>query len=114
MSTVVDYELSSSIATFGNSFSDRELYCLYISDPQDDIPFAEILYTDETFLQSLFNSLEDDGIIVFQLGEAPDHSSSPDFLTTSSRRATLIAKLEKLGFLSYHIYEDGHCGFECE
>ena len=98
----------------GNSFSDRELYCLYISDPQDDIPFAEILYTDKTFLQSLFNSLEDDGIIVFQLGEAPDHSSSPDFLTTSSRRATLIAKLEKLGFLSYHIYEDGHCGFECE
>lgn len=81
-------------------------------DPQDDIPFAELLYTDETFLTSLYNSLGEDGMIVFQLGEAPDHSDPPDELNNSRRRSILMDKLQDLGFLSFHIYEDGHCGFE--
>ena len=53
-------------------------------------------------------------MIVFQLGEAPDHSDPPDEMNNSRRRATLMGKLEDLGFTSFHIYEDGHCGFECE
>lgn len=84
------------------------------SDPQDDIPFAEILYTDEVFLNSLYNSLNDDGMIVFQLGEAPDHHDAADHLNANRRRAILMKRLETLGFESFHIYEDSHCGFECK
>lgn len=84
------------------------------SDPQDDIPFAEILYTDETFLSSLYNALNDDGMIVFQLGESPDHRDPPDSLNLNRRRASLMETLGDIGFVSFHIYEDGHCGFECK
>mmetsp|Transcript_937 Transcript_937/g.1444 ORF Transcript_937/g.1444 Transcript_937/m.1444 type:complete len:866 (+) Transcript_937:187-2784(+) len=81
-------------------------------DPQDDISFAELLYTDQTFISSLYNALEDDGMIVFQLGSAPDHRDAPDTLNINRRRAILIEELEEVEFESFHIYEDGNCGFE--
>lgn len=81
-------------------------------DPQEDISFAELLYTDENFISSLYNALEDNGIIVFQLGQAPDHKDGPDAFNSNRRRAILMEKLEKIGYESFHIYEDGHCGFE--
>ena len=83
-------------------------------DPQDDISFAELLYTDETFISSLYNALNDNGIIVFQLGEAPDATHHHDSMNANSRRAILTEKLEEAGFESFHVYEDGNCGFWCK
>jgi len=40
-------------------------------DPQDDVPFAEILYMHDHFFQALFKALTDEGIMVLQLGVAP-------------------------------------------
>ena len=84
------------------------------SDPQDSIPFAELLYTDEDFIRSLYHALNEDGIIVFQLGEASDGRDPPDTKGKNSRRAILIERLEKLGFAFFHAYEDGYCGFGCK
>ena len=83
-------------------------------DPQDDIPFAELLYTDETFISSLYNALNHNGIITFQLGEAPDISNHHDSMNENSRRSILTEKLEDAGFESFHLYEDGNCGFWCK
>lgn len=81
-------------------------------DPEDDIPFAEMLYNDYDFVETLYNSLNDDGVIVLQLGEASDYDDPAEQLTKSSRRVVLIELLEEVGFESLHFFEDGNCGFE--
>jgi len=80
-------------------------------DPQDEIPFAEKLYTDPTFISSLYNALSEDGIIAFQLGYTAFGSGAPDIFGPSRRRAILMDMLQLNGFETFHIYEDGHCGF---
>merc|ERR1719457_399444 len=52
-------------------------------DPEDDIPFAEMLYNDEDFVETLYNSLTDDGVIVLQLGEAPGEEDPGEEFTKS-------------------------------
>lgn len=81
-------------------------------DPEDDIPFAEMLYNDEDFVETLYNSLTDDGVIVLQLGEAPGEEDPGEEFTKSSRRRTLIYLLEEVGFETMHFFDDGNCGFE--
>lgn len=81
-------------------------------DPQDNIPFADLLYTNIEFLQSLYNSLSTDGIIVMQLGEAPTIHSPPEKVSRNSKRGKLMEILSKAGFKSMHIYEESHCGFQ--
>jgi len=80
-------------------------------DPQDEIPFASLLYSDPSFVRALYESLSDDGIMVLQLGGAPFHEDPADQFTMSARRTSLIKHLEDAGFESMHIYEDGNCGF---
>ena len=86
-------------------------YFIYHSDPQDDVPFAEVLYTHDLFFQSLYNSLSDKGIMVLQLGVAPYADEPPDEVTKSSRRAYLSNSLESVGFQAIHVYEESHCQF---
>lgn len=86
--------------------------CSVSSDPEDDIPFASMLYNNIDFIQTLYNSLTDDGLIVLQLGEASNFDDPAAELSRSSRRETLIELLEEVGFESMHFYEDGNCGFD--
>jgi len=79
-------------------------------DPQDDVPFADILYANEAFFKTLYNALSDDGIIVLQLGEAPDVNSPPDRLSINRKREFVLQTLSKL-FTSVHLYGDGNGGF---
>jgi len=75
-------------------------------DPQDDIPFAEVLYSNFDFTEALFNALSDDGIIVMQLGQSPFHDNPPDEISPSHQRAKLIKGLQEFGFQSMHTYEE--------
>lgn len=87
-------------------------FTIFLSrDPEDDIPFAEMLYNDLSFVKTLYNSLSDNGVIVLQLGEAADYGDPAAVHTTSSRREILIELLEEVGFEAMHVYEDGNCGF---
>jgi spermidine synthase len=72
------------------------------SDPESEVPFAEALYSDDAFMRAFYDSLSDDGILVVQLGAAPQ-SYTPD-----GSRIVLLQRvfLEKLGFESIHAYED--------
>ncbi len=112
-----------AIAWFKNRFSedridseeyDEEPFDVMIMDaldPQDNVPFAKILYTDEVFVESLYDALSDDGVMVFQLGGAPYGSDPPDEHTWSARRKDLIKLLEDVGFVDLRIYQDANCGF---
>jgi len=112
-----------AIAWFKNRFSedridseeyDEEPFDVMIMDaldPQDNVPFAKILYTDEVFVESLYDALSDDGVMVFQLGGAPYALDPPDEHTWSARRKDLIKLLEDVGFVDLRTYEDANCGF---
>jgi len=80
-------------------------------DPQDDVPFAEILYMHDHFFKSMYNSLTDEGILVLQLGVAPYLDQPPDEQTKDSRRAYLSNSLQNVGFKAIHLYEESHCDF---
>lgn len=75
-------------------------------DPQDSIPFAEILYSNQVFTKALYNALEDDGLIIMQLGEAPFLEDPADESTKSIHRSSLIKQLENVGFESMHAYSE--------
>jgi len=75
-------------------------------DPQDDVPFAEVLYSNALFTEALFNGLTDDGILIMQLGEAPFHQNPPDEFSRSKNRAKLTSGLQDFGFQSMHTYEE--------
>ncbi len=88
------------------------LLCLpFISDPQDDIPFAEALYNNDAFTQSLYNALTDDGIVVMQLGVTPDLEDTADQYSKSKNRAKLTNGLSIIGFDSLHAYEEVNACF---
>ena len=72
-----------------------------------------MLYNSYDFMETLYNSLSDDGIIVLQLGEATaDYSRPAAQFTKESRRNALIDLLVDVGFEAMHLYEDGNCGFD--
>jgi hypothetical protein len=83
------------------------------SDPQDDVPFAEVLYGNPVFTKSLFHALTDQGVMVMQLGDSPKSKHVADELSKRSHhRASLIADLQNLvSFESMHTYEESHCQF---
>jgi len=80
-------------------------------DPQDQIPFAEILYQDYVYWQSLYNALTDDGILVAQLGDAPDNEDPAEDHNEQKNRVLVLKTLQKIGFVSMHVYEESHCDF---
>ena len=84
---------------------------LHRSDPQDDVPFADLLYTNLAFLKSIFDALTENGIVVMQLGQAPNLISPPETTGYNEKRGILTQILSKAGFQSINVYEESHCGF---
>ncbi|KAL7450672.1 hypothetical protein ACHAWC_002552 [Mediolabrus comicus] len=81
-------------------------------DPNVNIEFATELYTNEDYIQSLYNALTDSGILTIQLGESPDFESPADEVGDFENRALIMKKLEEVGFKSMHTYTESHCQFE--
>lgn len=91
-------------------------YCAYLSclailyskhsDPESEVPFAQALYGNDKFMRAFFNSLSDDGILVMQLGEAPESRSPDETYSKFKNRATTTKLLANLGFESIHAYEE--------
>jgi len=80
-------------------------------DPQDEIEFADALYTYDNFVGTLHTALADDGVLVIQVGSAPGLNDPVESLTSHKNRDIMIGHLEKLGFESIHIYDESHAGF---
>ena len=81
------------------------------SDPQDNVPFADFLYTNDNFFKTLHDSLTESGILVLQLGMSPDSFEPAEDFSKNHKRAYLIGALSRIGFESIHVYEEAHCGF---
>ena len=85
----------------------------YISDAWNVIEFTGGLYSDKTFLGSLYNALGPDGILISQGGQAPVMTNPSD---THSRRDknrnTFVETLNELGIESTVEYTEAHCVFE--
>lgn len=75
-------------------------------DPNVEIEFAKELYTNEDYIQSLYNALTDSGILAIQLGEAPSFKSPADEASDFENRALVMEKMEEVGFRSMHTYTE--------
>mmetsp|Transcript_8510 Transcript_8510/g.14026 ORF Transcript_8510/g.14026 Transcript_8510/m.14026 type:complete len:731 (+) Transcript_8510:81-2273(+) len=80
-------------------------------DPNDDHPFATVLYTDDGYINSLYGALTDDGVLVVQVGEAAEIGNAADENDSFKNRSTMMKMLDAIGFKSIHIYEESHCEF---
>ncbi len=67
-------------------------------DPNDDHPFAKVLYTDDGYINSLYGALTDDGILVVQVGEAANIDDHADENGSFENRSTMIKMLDTIGF----------------
>ena len=67
-------------------------------DPNDDIPFAKLLYTSDDYLNSLYSSLTEEGILVVQVGEAPGVKNAADETGEFANRQEMIEMLSEVGF----------------
>lgn len=82
-------------------------------DPQDiNNAFSDVLYSDPRFLTSLYNALTPDGIMVMQLGPAPEPGDPDEHLSNNKNRPKVFALMQSLGFETVQVYEEVHCGFE--
>jgi len=91
--------------------SPYEVVVMDCLDPNDSVEFAELLYTSDSYIQSLHDALTDDGILVVQVGESPEVNSPPDETGAFANRSEMMKKLDGIGFKSIHIYEESHAGF---
>jgi spermidine synthase len=81
-------------------------------DPESDIPFAKMLYSNDAVMQAFFDSLSKDGLLVMQLGESPSSKAAAEANTAAKNRAATTDLLTRVGFESIHTYEESHCGFQ--
>jgi hypothetical protein len=64
------------------------------------------------FLGSLYKALGPDGILISQVGEAPEMGDPSDTHSRDNNRNTFVETLVKLGIDSTFEYTEAHCGFE--
>jgi len=115
----VNARFEDAMAYFIDNFSEshkqkEEAYDVIIMDaldPNDEIEFAVELYTSSTYIQSLYNALTSEGILVVQVGEAPKQNNVADESSKFANRAIMQQVLQQVGFESIHVYVEGHSGF---
>jgi hypothetical protein len=57
-------------------------------------------------MKTFYNSLSDDGILVMQLGKAPEWDDPDESHSKYKNRAATTSLLERVGFKSIHVYEE--------
>ena len=67
-------------------------------DPNYDVEFVVELYTSDAYIQSLYNGLASDGILVVQVGMAPSAQSPADEAGPFVNRSLMKEKLTRAGF----------------
>jgi len=106
-----NFGLSSRFKSSAEHEAQFDVVIMDCLDPNDDHPFAKVLYTDDGYISSLYGALTDDGILVVQVGEAAEIDDAADENGSFENRSTMIKMLDAIGFKSIHIYEESHCEF---
>jgi hypothetical protein len=76
------------------------------SDPQVQKDFVDALYDGGPFMRSLPKALSDDGILVAQVGQAPDFRSSAEDFSINKNRVKFFESLVNVGFEHIRDYEE--------
>lgn len=88
-----------------SSFTRSVPHC-FPSDPESEIPFAQALYTDATFMKAFYDSLGESGVLVMQLGESPRSWDPDETYSRHKNRVAVMNLLDEVGFESIHVYEE--------
>lgn len=89
----------------------------FYSDPNSHSEFCDYLYLNINFSLALWSSLNENGVLVAQIGSADDGSEptdqelGPQVLRTVYGEETFIRHLTAHGFGSVEIYEEDHGGY---
>lgn len=83
-------------------------------DPQNAVDFVEALYGDGPFMNSLYNSLTDDGVLLTQVGEALYIGDISETYpgNFNYQRSRYEAGLKNQGFAAVMNYEEARAGFD--
>lgn len=76
------------------------------SDPEANVPFAKMLYSNIAVMQSFYDALSDNGVFVMQLGESSNHGDPSETNSFAKNRAATTGLLEEVGFESIHAFEE--------
>jgi hypothetical protein len=86
-------------------------YYYFKRDPHYDVKFSAALYNNEKYLSSLYNALNEEGVLIVQVGESPGLGDAAERFTFHQNRAHMINHLDRLGFKTMHIYGQDHGGY---
>ena len=75
-------------------------------DPQEAIPFVDVLCINVAIIRYLYYALSEDGVLVIQLGEAAHQAYSAEEITDSLKRVKVIEIIESLKYVSMHNYDE--------
>ena len=83
------------------------------SDPQNAVDFVEAIYGDGAFLNSLYNALTDDGVLLTQVGETIYTGDIAETIpgNLNKQRNMYEEGLKNQGFAVVMNYEEAHAGF---
>lgn len=81
-------------------------------DPEDDVPFNTDLYVDTDFVNSIMDSLSEEGVILIQIGTAPELLEPRGDLGVHRMREKLLSMFENHpSVAAMHVYEEAQSGF---
>lgn len=106
---VDQYGSSSSVVP---EYGELDIIILDALDPEDGSEISNQLYSDESFVDALINSLSEEGILTIQIGTAASiDDPRPDFGVYKQREFlfNLIEANSKIEAM--FVYEEPHCGF---
>jgi len=83
-------------------------------DPEEQRGSADVenFYNNEAFLDALYASLNDDGVMIVQVGMAPNiHDPKADIGVYKRREAMFLMLEANPSTAAMLVYEEAHCGF---
>jgi spermidine synthase len=81
-------------------------------DPEDPSEISTNMYNDQNFVYSLVHSLTDQGVLVIQVGTAPNIHDPKADVGVFKQREVMFNLLEAMPEVKVMIvYEEAHCGF---
>ncbi|CAB9522935.1 Polyamine aminopropyltransferase [Seminavis robusta] len=81
-------------------------------DPEDDVPFTTDLYVDDVFVSSIMKSLSYDGVIMIQIGTAPELLDPKADIGIYQIREKLLNLFEDHpDVAAMHVYEEPRSGY---
>ena len=75
-------------------------------DPNVEVSYAVELFSNDKYIESLYNGLTESGILLIQLGQSNSNDDPADEVGKFESRAIIKRKLEAVGFKSMHIYTE--------